>query len=206
MGDMNTLLLVFFVMLFTMMMTDKGRAGVLHEALSSAAPATATLFDDGPGEFRQVKGRTLRVQRLAEGISVTMGSEGAPFAEGSWTLSQDQKEILDVVKAELVGTRKRIEIRGHTSGNVRDSVVLDGAYRAFDPSRDRDADADWIMLATLRAREVCRYLAASIPDVRLRIRADGWSRWIEPSGTWNDRRVRNQRVEIVLTNEDVRKP
>jgi flagellar motor protein MotB len=161
-----------------------------------------------------IQGQFTKLQRLQEGTALTLGGETDPFAEGEWTLSKDHMKILDIVKKTLVGNRKYVEVRGHTSGYPTDSVVLEAGpegprVRKFDPKRDKPGDANWWMLAWLRANEVARYLLTDtgngikLKEDQVRIRADAWTRVLTIE---HDPKIRsrNHRVEVVLTNEELR--
>lgn len=244
MGDMNNLLMVFFIMLFSMLTMDKVKYIKLEEdlkAVGTGRVSSSNYAKDVSGEtaarafkavqaqqsaessVHQIEGHYVRLQKLTEGVALTLGSEGEPFDEGDWQLKPGHKEILTVVKRYFQGLNNMIELRGHTSGNARDSVVVepngDGTFRIRkftekDQGPDAFKIANWSMLAWLRANEVRNFLATKHPEMGddlavkeelLRIRADGWTHHIAPSSQLDKERVLNQRVEVVLLNEEARK-
>lgn len=243
MGDMNMLLLTFFVLLFSMLTMDKVKYIKLEEdlrAVGTGRVSTSNYAKDLTGEtaarafkavqsqqaaessVHQIEGHYVKLQRLAEGVALTLGSEGEPFDEGDWQLKPGHKEILVVVKRYFRGMNHMIELRGHTSGNVRDSVVRESGpegvrFRKFtekDQGPDAFKVADWSMLSWLRAEEVRKFLMEKHPEMGddveikdefLRVHAFGWTRHIAPSGTGEKERFLNHRVEVVLLNEEVRK-
>ena len=135
-----------------------------------------------------------------------------------------EKKVLDEVKKYLVHKRRYVEIRGHTSGHLRDSVIqetnMDGSlkirrFNKADLQRpDRVEVSNHWMLGWLRANVVREYLMAPFPDgepgisdSRLRIRSDGYSKPMERSdrplydAEGEPLRAKNHRVEVILTNE-----
>jgi len=247
MSDMNNLLMVFFVLLFSMLTRDKMKYLKLEEDLQamsmsgrvsrqsaakdvsgeSAAKAFEALAAKqvAQTEIHQIQGHYVRLQRLQEGVALTLGSEPDPFDEGGWTLKPSHRTVLATVKKYLAGTHKIIEVRGHTSGHPLDSVIVETGsegqvrVRKFTPA-DRGPDelqkANWYMLAMLRANEVKNYLIRKHPDEgdlielkehHIRVRADAFTRFLTPGSDAEkpEERAVNHRVEIVLTHEDVRK-
>jgi outer membrane protein OmpA-like peptidoglycan-associated protein len=108
-----------------------------------------------------------------------------------------------------------IEVRGHTSANLQDSVVLepDGRVRAFaaaDLERPNRMElANHSLLSWLRADEVRRFLEAEhpelddrvrVPALQVRIRAEGYARAVADSASPEERH-RNRRIEILATRE-----
>lgn len=237
MGDMNNLLMVFFIMLFSMLTMDKVKylrlegdlkamSGKILEEVGAAQDQTgqtaARAFEAmatrpvAMTEVLQIRGHYVRFQRLREGTSLTLGAESEGFDEGEWTIQPSHRKILDEVKQYLVGTRKYVEIRGHTSGEGKDAVIVEpGIDEPIRIRRVTDADLtgetrpalNWGMLAWLRANEVRKYLTEDRGDGIvihpdwIRIRSDGYTRWLTREF---EQRAANRRVEIVLTDEPVR--
>ena len=193
MGDMNNLLLLFFIALFALMVTDKGKYMKLQEKLKQmgstgkvadaalvpavaaegAAQAFRTMLDQpaAPTEVFQAEGHYALVQRVAEGTSLTLSGQEGGFPEGQWRLNDVQRRVLVELKRWLVGRRNVVEVRGHTSANLEDSAVqdADGRLRPFsreDLAReDRQALANHSLLSWLRAQEVKKFLAEAHPDL-----------------------------------------
>jgi flagellar motor protein MotB len=238
MNDMNMLLMIFFILMFSLLSQDKAKVTRLKESLEAIggtadrgdaqARGRARAGEDDAAGFRtfeskgvpasevlRPRGRFALVQRLAEGTLLTVGGAEEGFAEGSWTLSAAQRDVLVVAKAWLAGRRNVIEIRGHTSANLQDSVVLeaDGRVRAFSTADERRDDrveaANHSLLSWLRANEARRFLLTEhpelgdlvrFPEAQVRIRAEGWSALRADSSSPAER-GRNRRVEILATSE-----
>jgi flagellar motor protein MotB len=194
-SDLTFLMLVFFILLFSLGIQDRKKYSRIAESLEAmtgpqesglksstgASPvgdadaAIFKAFEDQKTAATQVvrpRGHHALLQKLADGTLLTLGGEQEAFPEGRWTLSDAQKEALAGLKDWLRGRRNVVEIRGHTASNLRDSVVLeaDGRFRPFskeDAARDdRQAVANHSLLSWLRAEEVRRFLAAPHPEFR----------------------------------------
>jgi flagellar motor protein MotB len=236
MNDMNMLLMIFFILMFAYVMQDKVRVARLTEAFETgsadrgdaAARGASPVGDADAAIFRafeakgspasevvRPRGRAALVQRLAEGTLLTVGGSEDGFAEGGWELNAAQKDVLAAAKAWLAGRRNVVEVRGHASANLQDSVVLeaDGRFRPFGPADERRDDrlkaANHSLLSWLRANEVRKFLMeehpeigdrAKIPEDRIRIRAEGWARTVADSASPSERK-RNRRVEVLATSE-----
>jgi flagellar motor protein MotB len=240
-ADMNMLLMVFFIMLFSLLSADKSRYSALRERLEAAAgpslagiePATGlsvegarsagTLLDrfeaqtKALAEFVRPRGHEALLQKTTEGTLLTLGGSVEAFPEGAWSLSPAQKEALAEIKRWLAGRRHVIEVRGHASANLQDSVVLgpDGRVRAFGPEDlarpDRMEAANHSLLSWLRADAVRRFLVEEhpdlddrvrLPELQVRVRADGYTRALADSAA-PEQRPRNRRIEILATREIV---
>lgn len=238
MNDLNMLLMIFFILMFSYLMQDKARVARITDALDafggaadrgdarargSAAEgeADAAVFRDvddrgrPASEVLRPRGRSALVQRIAEGTLLTVGGAEDGFAEGRWELTAAQRDVLAAAKIWLAGRRNVIEIRGHTAANLQDSVVMeaDGRVRPFSAAdegrEDRFKAADHSLLSWLRANEARKFLLeehpeigdrAKLPEARVRIRAEGWSRPLA-DGAGPAERARNRRVEVLATSE-----
>ena len=245
-GDMNMILLVFFILMYSLLSLEKPNYLTFKQVLKAMALTgkvkRVSAAKDPAGQtaeqafkaieaneravtaIRQIAGVHVRLQRIPEGTVLTLGGETDPFDEGGWTLKENHIKVLEEVKKYLVRKRRYIEIRGHTSGNLRDSVILgtktDGVveirkFSKADLQRpDRAEVSNHWMLGWLRANEVREYLLKpfsegnpGILEKRLRIRSDAYTHPVERS----DRplydaegiplRAKNHRVEVILTNE-----
>jgi flagellar motor protein MotB len=194
-SDMTFLLLVFFILLFSLGIQDRKKYSRIAESLEAmvgpsetglkgatgAAPAgdaDAAIFrafesqKTAATQIVRPRGHHALLQKLADGTLLTLGGAQDAFPEGAWELSDPQKEALAGLKEWLRGRRNVVEIRGHTASNLADSVVLEpgGRFRPFskeDAGRDdRHAAANHSMLSWLRAEEVRRFLAAEHPEFR----------------------------------------
>lgn len=236
-GDMNMLLLAFFVTLISILMSDKARYLRLEEELrklggpgkageagavrdltgETAGLALKTMLDQPAAETQvyRAKGHYTSVQRLQEGTLLTIGGEEGSFKEARWELTPRQVEMLVELKKWMVGRRNVVEIRGHASANFQDSVVLepDGRLRPFAESDfqrpDRAQAANHSLLSWLRANEVRKFLTADHPalgdavridEVRIRIRADSYTRNVADSLNPLESH-KNRRIEVMATSE-----
>jgi flagellar motor protein MotB len=199
MSDMNNLLMVFFILLYSFSIQDRKKYTRIADSLEaltgpqdagtqSATGASAVgdadvaifrAFEDQKTAVTQVvrpAGHSTLLQKLQEGTLLTLGGEQDAFPEGRWELSDSQMQALAAIKPWLQGRRNAIEIRGHTASNLGDSVVLepDGRFRPFsreDLQRDdRNALAHHAMLSWLRAEEVRRFLASEHPGLKDKIK------------------------------------
>jgi flagellar motor protein MotB len=189
-SDITFLLLVFFILLFSLGIQDRKKYSRIAESLesmtgpresgvnSSTGPAPAgdadaaifRAFEGQESAATQVvrpRGHYALLQKIAEGTLLTLGGEQDAFPEGRWELSDAQKEALSGLKEWLRGRRNVVEIRGHTASNLQDSALLDadGRIRPFAPE-DRPALANHSLLSWLRADAVRRFLAAEHPEFR----------------------------------------
>ena len=194
-SDVTFLLLVFFILLFSLGLQDRKKYARIAESLEAmtgpresgveaftgpapSGDADAAIFrafvgqESAASRVVRPRGHYALLQKLAEGTLLTLGGEQDAFPEGRWELSDAQKEALAGLKEWLKGRRNVVEIRGHTASNLRDSVVLeaDGRIRPFtaeDEAReDRQTVANHSLLSWLRADAVRRFLAEAHPEFR----------------------------------------
>ncbi len=180
--------------------------------------------------IRKIGGVYVRLKKLPEGAALTLGGEADPFDEGSWTLKKSHKKVLDELKPYLLRNKRRIDVRGHTSGNVFDSVILetgmDGSLkiRKFTKAELKNSNrikkANHWMLGWLRANEIREYLLESflssdgkrrvqpMEDCIHMIQSAAYMYLLERSDRplYNSEggplRAKNHRVEIILLKED----
>ncbi len=194
MGDMNNLLMCFFIMLVSFMIVDKSKYLKLQEDMEAmggrgsmpevggsrlsptdlyAMALKAMQLDPAARtEHPRVEGHYYELlQKIEEGTMLTLGGEGKSFRQGDWRLVPAQVEMLVKAKKFLAPLRNVVEIRGHTASNVEDSVVVepDGRVRAYGPADREAADwlarADFMRLSYLRADEVRKFLVEAHPDL-----------------------------------------
>jgi flagellar motor protein MotB len=213
---------------FAKLQDDLSRAGAAgKEGAVAAGPgdpgaaALRSMLEQPAAEPKvlQGEGHYAQVRLLPEGTALTIGGEEGGFREGDWRLTAVQKKLLVELKKWMAGRKNVIEVRGHASANLQDSAVLEpeGRIRPFSPADlerpDRHAAADHSLLSWLRAREVVKFLGAAHPDLgdtvrieetRVRARADGYTRAVADSAD-PVLRVRNRRIEVVATSEQVEK-
>ena len=199
MSDMNNLLMVFFVLLYSFGIQDRKKYSRIAESLEAftgpqdagtqsstgASPvgdADVAIFKafesqkNAASKVVRPEGHSTQMQKLQEGTLLTLGGEQDAFPEGGWELSDSQKQVLVILKTWFQGRRNVIEIRGHTASNLADSVVLEaeGRFRPFgkeDLQRDdRNERANHAMLSWLRAEEVRRFLAVEHPELKDKVK------------------------------------
>lgn len=207
-ADLITLLLAFFIIMYSMSHLDAKRFGKVSQALSgilsgeTATPLLEEKFDDleGSGPLRisryQVIMRSLDNKAFEMGMDhrefeteiterglVIHIMESALFTPGEATLSQSALKILDLVASEISATPNHIRVEGHTD----ESPIRTGRF----PS-------NWELSST-RATEVVRYLidAHGIPGNRISAMGYGKYRPIRPNNT-NENRATNRRVDVVV--------
>lgn len=238
MGDMNNLLMCFFIMLVSFMLVDKSKYLKLKDDLEHLGH-TGPVVESGGTRFSEDKSRSydlpsskessaaetnapripgrhyLAQQRLPEGTLLTIGGVEGSFAEGDWRLVPAQVEMLVAAKKRLAAVRNIIEVRGHTSGHVKDSVVVepDGRARPISPKElereDRMKIADHMTLSFLRAAEVKKFLmekhpaagdSVEIEEGRIRIGAFSYTRPVADSSNPAEG-YRNRRIEVLALSE-----
>jgi len=203
-GDIMTLLLCFFVFLFSVaeVREDKLKAALgslrAHLGLS---PANASLFKVyttssfakrmRPGAFQPgIPGEHFEVMTVAEGTKIVVGGR-VLFEEGRATIRPQARSVLAKAGDLVRGHLNRIEIRGHCA---LDEV---GEGSPFEDAEE---------LSWRRAREVGRFLIGDAKIDPYRIRTTGCS-YVEPAAPnlFPDEASRNRRVEIIVSEEYVKK-
>ena len=201
-SDMMTLLLCFFVLLFSMSVVQevkfKAAMGSLRHWLGFLPLHTDVL----PGRRqpaaaarraeealrRGVAGEHVEVMTVEEGKKIVLGGR-VLFAAGSSRLLPEGRTVLRELADPLRAVEFRIEVRGHASpGEAAEGVYED----------------EW-ELGWARARAVARFLVegCGIRADRLRI-ASGGS--VDPAAPnlFPEEASRDRRVEIVVTGELLR--
>ena len=211
-GDMVTLLLCFFVMLYSMSTMDQEKWIALVESFNPDAVTeqnpgghevsnvTQEQVDADIEELYQAMKDYVESENLTAQISITKGSgyvfvsfDNTVFFDGdSYTLRDDGKVVLDQVANSIAQVSKSIdEIRvlGHTAQEVADSPN--------NPTIDR-------FLATNRAAVVTVYLQEKNIIDPSRLVSVGYGQW-RPVAENSDAtgRAKNRRVELLVTGLDV---
>ncbi len=205
-GDMVTLLLCFFVLLFSMSEIKKDkiaktmRAFQAHFGVLPKYKSTVQVFvqpqrmqeTDAFVLRRGPPGRHTEVQIIseAERIKRVLGGKELFEEDSAELLPLGQQRLRQEVAPDIRGFKNRIEVRGHT------------AKARYGPeSRYRDA---W-QLGYLRAHAVMRYLVdeCGIDERRFRVVSCGDN---EPQGKnlTAKGREKNRRVEIIMTEDLMR--
>lgn len=212
-GDMVTLLLCFFVMLYSMSTLDQEKWLALVEALNPAAAAQMSAVGSEPTdqltqdqvdadieELYQAMQQYVQAENLTSKISITKGSgyvfvsfdDTVFFAGDSWELLDEGKKILDQVAASIASVSEsvdEIQVLGHTAQA--------SANQPNRPEVDR-------FLATNRAAEVTVYLQEKNIIDPARLVSVGYGQWrpVAENAT-SDGRAQNRRVELLVTGLDL---
>ncbi len=204
-GDMMTLLLCFFVFLFSIaeVREDKLKAALgamrAHLGLSPAHASllqvhTSTSFTKRttPAAYKEgMPGEHIEVTTVEEGQKIIVGGK-VLFEEGQAMLRPQARGLMASAADLIRGHLNRIEIRGHCA---KDEV---GAGSAFEDPEE---------LSWRRSREVARFLIEEAKIDPFRVRMAGCS-FVEPAAPnlFPDEASRNRRVEIIVSEEYVQKP
>ena len=213
-GDMVTLLLCFFVMLYSMSQMDQSKWIALVQALNPSANISGTTTEEPPEgsvvrqeqinadieNLYQAMTEFVERENLASQISVTRGSgyvfisfDDTVFFDGdSYVLRDDGKEVLDQV-AQFIGSVSEsideIRVLGHT------------AQARADQPNSVEADR---FLSSNRAAVVTIYLQEKNIVDPARLVSVGYGQWRPVSGNDTpDERAKNRRVELLVTGLDV---
>ncbi len=216
-GDMVTLLLCFFVLLYSMSTLDQQKWIQLVKSFNPDAIPEITEMqgNDGPiadpvqtsqddiEHLFQDLQEFIAAQNAQESMSVTKGDgyvflslNDAVFFDGdSYLLRQEGRVVLDAVGAML----------GSVSDSIDELRILGHTAQA-EPNRLNDPMVDR-MLSTNRANRVLVYLQ-SLDSMKglhpARMIAQGHGQWrpIASNDTGKER-ARNRRVEIIVTGKNV---
>ncbi|MDZ4722902.1 MAG: flagellar motor protein MotB [candidate division Zixibacteria bacterium] len=208
-ADLITLLLAFFVVMYSMSQVDAKKFGKIAEALNgvlkggeSVVPSEAKELDAPKvnqsllraGSLKTIKNRVQerfkKLQRedeiqseITERGLVIHILESALFKDGSATLEPKALEILDLISREIKPLPNHVRIEGHTD----DRPIATSLY----PS-------NW-ELSSARATEVVRYYTNDHALAPSRISALGYGEYrpLVPNNSIENRAT-NRRVDIVI--------
>lgn len=212
-ADLITLLLAFFIIMYSMSHVDAKRFGKVSEALTGALagglndPLVKDLYDDLPGSGPLRITRLESIMRSVESKAFEQGfddkkfetelterglvihiMESALFQPGEANLAPSALSILDLVAGELKSAPNHVRVEGHTDN----SPISTGKF----PS-------NW-ELSSVRATEVVRYLinAHGVGGDRISALGYGQFRPIRPNNT-AESRAKNRRVDVVILTFDL---
>lgn len=197
-ADLITLLLAFFIMLYTFSKQDAQKYSEVTGHLKAIFSGTSGIHNGGEKGKEEIKGyieeklKTIaRLENLQNNISVFSDERGivirildsAFFDEGRADLKEKARQTLDRLIPVLQSVSNHIRIEGHT-----DNV----------PIYNYEFKSNW-ELSVRRATEVVRYLIerGGIPPIR--VSAAGYAEY-RPVTT-NDTpegRALNRRIEIIV--------
>ncbi len=223
-GDLMTLLLCFFVMLFSLSEIKKEKFIAVASAIRgffNFQGSMESVFEDTmrkdsfQQDFREFlkrvneerrepgqgvtgyDGKHIRVRKIREGLQITLGDKQL-FDEGSARLRLDDpaiREGLDYLAKQLVGYRFVVRVNGFASPTEVGKIK--------DP-----AIKDLWDLSIARARSVMKYLTEGtrqdlrVRKERIRLGANGPYNLVKGPGG-NEIPAENRSVEIIVTEQRV---
>jgi chemotaxis protein MotB len=206
-ADLITLLLAFFIVMYSMSQIDAKKFGKMSEALSGVLKGGTVAIKKGDeagslpghgvldiGHLRSLGNKleaTLAHHDKAKEISVEVNERGlvihvmekAIFKEGSAILDDKAKETLNLVAQHIAGMDNHVRVEGHTDN------------RSINNAR---FPSNW-ELSSARATEVVRYLSEqhNLKSNRLSALGYGEFRPIAPNNS-EQNRAKNRRVDIIV--------
>lgn len=198
-ADMATLLLAFFVFLFSMSAVPEARfkaaMGSLHRNLGlrprrgsvvePRRPTAGTRRRRREAERLGEPGETKTIARIAEGPRVVFGRL-VRFERGSVEIAEAAGRHLREVADNVRGLPNIVEVRGHASVGESEGTQF----------------ADDLGLSLARAAAVLRFLDKEAGIETKRLRALGWGSEVGASFVDEERReAADRRVEIVVVRE-----
>lgn len=211
-ADLITLLLAFFIVMYSMSRVDAKKFGKMSEALSGVLRGGPVMKKKGedsgtaPGKGIMRIGHLMSIGEMIESdvrkkgdstpVSTEVSERGlvihimesALFKLGSSELEPRAQQILDLVAEHLQTVSNHIRVEGHTD-NVPINTVR--------------YPSNW-ELSSARATEVVRYFTDNhnIPSVRISALGYGEYRPLKPNNT-AENRARNRRVDIVILTAEM---
>jgi chemotaxis protein MotB len=209
-ADLITLLLAFFVVMYSMSQVDAKRFGKVVEALNGVLRGGHLIVEQDEilrktGHGLLKLGDLRMVQRQVEERFSEMGNqdiieteiterglvihimEQALFAQGSAKLEPGAVDILDRIAEQLASLPNHIRIEGHTDDRPIETSIYPSNWE----------------LSTIRATQVVRYLVESYSIQPDRVSALGYGEFrpVRPNNSIENRAA-NRRVDVlVLTME-----
>ncbi len=206
-ADMVTLLLCFFVLLYSMSTIDKDKWKKIVESFNPSSTITSETVDNPPAglgesDFDDLYYRLskyVETEGLDADVEISKGDgytfitfrDHVFFDGDSYDLKQEGKDVLDQLCnaiSDVSNSIEEIRILGHTS--------------QASPTVPNDVESDRF-LSSNRATEVLVYIQDKniIDPSRLVSSGFGQFRPISPFDT-KENRAKNRRVEILITKND----
>ena len=209
-ADLITLLLAFFIIMYSMSHLDAKRFGKVSDALNgiftgeTTQPLLEAMYDDqegsGPLKITRLQSlmRSIENKAYEKGIDhkkfeseiterglVIHITESALFDPGEAKLSPAALDLLDLVAGEIMTVPNHVRVEGHTDTS---------------PIQTARFPSNW-ELSSARATEVVRYLvnAHGYPPNKISALGYGEFRPIRPNNT-PENRAKNRRVDVVVLN------
>jgi chemotaxis protein MotB len=191
-GDLVTLLLCFFILLFSMCRIDDHKLKQISDSFRALPPGSPFLFS-GRSSKMEFAAQELEQMDMPDSVDVSAGKEGVEvtfsrnvaFERGSTELTQEAKDAIELMLPTIGSLPNDIQISGHT-----------------DPTDTNERfPSNWEM-SIVRASVLAEHLESKgIPSRRIQVAGFGDSR---PRffGDTSYKRSLNRRVEILLLPED----
>ena len=191
-GDLVTLLLCFFILLFSMCRTDVEKSKQISDSLKGMPPGSPFIFngqssnlDKASKELEQLEvPDDVSINASKAGVEVTF-SKTVAFEQGSVSISEKAKKTLDKMLPIIGQLQNNIEISGHTD----------------ESDSNKKYPSSW-ELSVARASVIAAFLESKlIPLERIQVAGYGDSRpRFNPDTAY--KRNLNRRVQILLLPED----
>ena len=191
-GDLVTLLLCFFILLFSMCRTDVEKSKQISDSLKGMPPGSPFIFngqssnlDKASKELEQLEvPDDVTINASKAGVEVTF-SKTVAFEQGSVSISEKAKKTLDKMLPIIGQLQNNIEISGHTD----------------ESDSNKKYPSSW-ELSVARASVIAAFLESKlIPVERIQVAGYGDSRpRFNPDTAY--KRNLNRRVQILLMPED----
>ena len=205
-ADLITLLLAFFVVMYSMSRIDNKKFGKVSDALNTVLKGGTSVLKyqeepthNGHGllklgnlrmiqqkideKFKQLgKNEELQTEITERGLVIHI-LESALFAPGSAELKPRAKEVLDLIAEQLVGRPNHVRVEGHTDDRPIHTTIFPSNWE----------------LSSARATTVVRYYVDNHGISPDRISALGYGKYrpVAPNNSIENR-ARNRRVDVVL--------
>ena len=215
-GDMMSLLLTFFIMLFSMSeIRQEQKFQAMLESMRRTFGYDSSMVSAAPGTHRPQNSRLAKLASLGRARRANIMKGGAPvkapvgdhprvtaltpdadptiagavfFKEGSDELTEESKKALQSLAHRVAGMPQKIEIRGHTSNH---------------PLPPDSSSRDHWDLAYARCRKVEKFMVQlGIDPHRIRLGVAAGNE-LKYAGTDRLLQQENPRVEILLLSETI---
>ncbi len=191
-GDLVTLLMCFFVLLFSMCKMDVEKIDQISDSLKTQPPGSPFIFS-GRSSNLEKAAQELEKLDMPDDVNVNAGKDGVEvtfskivaFDLGSIELKKEARDAIDQSLPIIGGLNNDILIAGHTD----------------ETDANPDFPSNW-ELSIARAGVIADYLESKqIPRSRIQVAGFGNSRPRFYADT-SYKRGLNRRVEVILLPED----
>jgi len=192
-GDMVTLLLCFFVLLFAMSKTNEEKFKAIAASFRGGPPASPFMFSGAPSPMESLENTMRRSDISAEITDITVDDRGiavsfsdtAFFEKGSAQPTKNARQMIEKFARILYAVPNKVVIEGHT-----DNI----------PIRSRTFPSNW-ELSAARAGSIARVLEEyGINSQRMEIAAYGDTRPKVANDSPAMRKL-NRRIDILIKPE-----